>query len=122
MKYAVLVTGGKQYKVSEDDLLEVEHLDTQKDNKVIFSDILLYADEDNVQVGTPYVKGVSVETTVLEHMRGEKIRVAKFKAKARYRRVTGHRQSLTKIKIDKIVVDGLKAESKSKKPKKEAVI
>ncbi len=122
MKYAVLVTGGKQYKVSEDDLLEVEHLDTQKDNKVIFSDILLYADEDNVQVGTPYVKGVSVETTVLEHMRGEKIRVAKFKAKARYRRVTGHRQSLTKIKIDKIVVDGLKAESKTKKPKKEAVI
>lgn len=122
MKYAVLVTGGKQYKVSEDDLLEVEHLDTQKDNKVIFSDILLYADEDNVQVGTPYVKGVSVETTVLEHMRGEKIRVAKFKAKARYRRVTGHRQSLTKIMIDKIVVDGLKAESKTKKPKKEAVI
>jgi len=122
MKYAVLVTGGKQYKVSEDDLLEVEHLDTQKDNKVIFSDILLYADEDNVQVGTPYVKGVSVETTVLEHMRGEKIRVAKFKAKARYRRVTGHRQSLTKIKIDKIVVDGLKAESKTNKPKKEAVI
>ena len=122
MKYAVLVTGGKQYKVSEDDLLEVEHLDTQKDNKVIFSDILLYADEDNVQVGTPYVKGVSVETTVREHMRGEKIRVAKFKAKARYRRVTGHRQSLTKIKIDKIVVDGLKAESKTNKPKKEAVI
>jgi len=122
MKYAVLVTGGKQYKVSEDDLLKVEHLDTQKDNKVIFSDILLYADEDNVQVGTPYVKGVSVETTVLEHMRGEKIRVAKFKAKARYRRVTGHRQSLTKIKIDKIVVDGLKAESKTNKPKKEAVI
>lgn len=122
MKYAVLVTGGKQYKVSQDDILEVEHLDTQKDNKVIFSDILLYADEDNVQVGTPYVKGVSVETTVLEHMRGEKIRVAKFKAKARYRRVTGHRQSLTKIKIDKIVVDGLKAESKTNKPKKEAVI
>lgn len=113
MKYAVLVSGGKQYKVSVGEILDIEHLESEKDQKLTFNDVLLYVDGETIYVGTPYVKGVSVETSVIEHFRGEKIRVAKFKAKARYRRVTGHRQSLTKLKVDKIVVKNMKSEKKA---------
>ncbi len=102
MKYAVIKTGGKQYKVAEGDIIEVERLQTAPSNTVTFSDVLLYKDNGNVIFGQPTVEGISVIGKVLDHIRGEKIRVATFKSKVRYRRVKGHRQELSKIKIESI--------------------
>jgi large subunit ribosomal protein L21 len=102
MKYAVIQTGGKQYKVSEGDIIEVERLAADSGQKLNLTDILLYTDNGTATIGAPLVQGISVAALVLEHTKGDKIRVAKFKAKARYRRVTGHRQSLTKLKIESI--------------------
>lgn len=112
MKYAVIQTGGKQYKVSEGDTIAVERLTVKPEEKMVFDDVLLSVVEGNVQVGTPYVAGMSVTAEVLANMRGEKIRVSKFKAKARYRRTTGHRQELTQLKITQI---GKKTEAKVEK-------
>lgn len=122
MKYAVVQTGGKQYKVSVGDILEVEKLDAVKDADVKFENVLLYASDGAFTVGQPHVNGAIVAGTVLEQKKGDKIRVAKFKAKARYRKVTGHRQLLTKVQIEKIELkpekgakDGSLEKSKSKK-------
>ena len=103
MKYAIIQTGGKQYKVSEGTIVEVEKLDSTPESKLNFDKILLYASDGEFQIGQPNVSGAMVTAKVLEQKRGPKIRVAKFKAKARYRRVTGHRQSLTRIQILKII-------------------
>lgn len=103
MKYAVIQTGGKQYRVSEGDILEVEQLPEEKDQKVTFSDVLLYTNEGNAKIGTPHVAGMSVAAVVVEQVQGDKIRVAKYKAKSRYRKVIGHRQQLTKVKIETIL-------------------
>jgi len=101
MKYAVIRTGGKQYRVSEGDVIRVEHLPTEE-KQITFSDVLLYAADSSVMVGSPIVSDIVVSATVMGDVRGEKIRVSKFKAKARYRRVTGHRQALSEVKIDSI--------------------
>lgn len=104
MQYAVIETGGKQYKVSPGTILEVERLNDQKDSNVMFDKVLLYVDGENVQVGMPYLSGVNIKATIIEDMRGEKIRVSKFKAKSHFKKTIGHRQSLTQIKIDDIAV------------------
>jgi large subunit ribosomal protein L21 len=102
MKYAVVQTGGKQYKVSEGSVIEVDKLDVESGTSFVFDKVLLSADGDNVQIGQPLVAGATVTAQVLEQKRGEKIRVAKFKAKARYRRVMGFRAELTKLQVSKI--------------------
>jgi len=99
MEYAIIETGGKQYKAYVGRQLEVERLDTVADAEYIFNNVLLYASEGVCEIGRPFLKGVTVSGKVIEQMKGDKIRVAKFKAKARYRRVNGHRQSMTKIQI-----------------------
>lgn len=114
MKYAVVKTGGKQYKITEGDIVEVERLATDK-KEVMFEDVLLYTADGVVKVGNPLLSGVVVKGTVLGDTKGKKIRVAKYKAKVRYRRVTGHRQALTKVKIDSIEAKG-KAEEKKEAP------
>lgn len=101
MKFAVFKTGGKQYKVSVGDILEVERL-SAPDKKIKFEEVLLYSDGDALEIGKPNASGIAVEATILEDIRGEKIRVAKYKSKVRYRRVNGHRQALTRVKIDTI--------------------
>ncbi len=106
MKYAVIQTGGKQYKVTEGTVLNVERMMADADTSVTFSDVLLFIDGDSVKVGMPFVDGVQVSATVMAHPRGVKIRVAKFKAKARYRRVMGHRQELSTLRIDSIGAKG----------------
>lgn len=113
MKYVVVQSGGKQYRATSGDILELEHIDGEKEQKITFNEVLLYADGESVKIGTPYVDGMSVDAVIVDQFRGEKIRVAKFKAKARYRRVTGHRQSLTRVKVEGIN-DGL-ASKKEKK-------
>ena len=99
MDYAVVKTGGKQYKVSPGDIIEVDRMKLQPKEKAVLSDVLLLVTEGKVTLGKPIIKGAEVNGIVLEHFRGEKIRVAKFKAKVRYRRVIGHRQDLTRVKI-----------------------
>jgi|SRR5579872_2565099 len=102
MKYAVIATGGKQYKVSEGDTIAVEKLDTKGTPTYTFQDVLLFVDGEIKKVGTPTVTGYAVVATVLGDKKTPKVRVAKFKAKAKYRRVTGHRSTMTHVKIDKI--------------------
>jgi large subunit ribosomal protein L21 len=112
MKYAVIKTGGKQYKVSEGDILEFDRLKAKKGEKVVFDQVMLLVSDGKVKVGKPTVTGEKVEGTVLDELRGEKIRVAKFKAKARYRRVTGFRAELSRVQIEKIGDSKEKAEKK----------
>ena len=99
--YAIIATGGKQYRVSEGDVIYIEKIDAQVDSTVSF-DALLVENEGDVKVGTPVVEGVKVEGKVVGQIRGEKIVVFKYKAKKNYRRKQGHRQPYTKVEITKI--------------------
>lgn len=101
---AIIKTGGKQYKVKEGARLKVEKLPGAPNDKIIFNDVLLVADEsgDNVKIGTPLVAGAKVEAAVLRQDRAKKITVIKYKRKIRYRRKLGHRQPFTEVRIDKI--------------------
>ena len=100
--YAVIEACGKQYKVSEGDVVFVEKLDVNEGEKVTFDKVLLLSDGDKVKVGTPTVKSAKVEDKVLEHGKAKKILVYKYKAKKNERKTQGHRQPYTKIKIEKI--------------------
>ncbi len=99
--YAIIATGGKQYRVSEGDVIYIEKLDAQVDSTVSF-DVLLVGNDGDVKIGTPVVEGVKVEGKVVGQIRGEKIVVFKYKAKKNYRRKQGHRQPYTKVEITKI--------------------
>ena len=101
MKYAVIQTGGKQYKVAEGETLAVEKLQGEPGSQYTFDQVLLLVN-GTTQIGQPFVLGATVSAKVVDQTKGVKIRVAKFKAKARYRRVTGHRQQLTQLLIEKI--------------------
>lgn len=101
MKYAIIKTGGKQYKVAEGDIIEVDRLSEEKD-KVVFDQVLLLVTDGDVKVGKPMLSGEKVEAKILGNLKGTKIRVSKFKSKVRYRRVSGFRASLTKVQIEKI--------------------
>jgi len=101
-KYAIVKIAGFQYKVSEGDELEVNKIDSEKDKKITFEEVLLMAGDDQLKIGQPLVKGAQVKVKVLDQLKGKKIRVATYKAKSRQRRVKGFRPLLTKIKIEKI--------------------
>ena len=96
--YAVIVTGGKQYRVSQGDIIYVEKLNQEPDSKVSF-DVLLLGSEDSVEVGTPTLAGAKVEGKVLAQVKGEKIVIYKYKSKKNYHRKAGHRQQYTKVEI-----------------------
>lgn len=100
--YAIIEACGKQYKVAEGDVVFFEKLDTEEGKKVTFDKVVLVSDEEKVQVGTPYVKGVKVEGKVVSHGKGKKIIVYKMKPKKNYRRKQGHRQPYTKVEITSI--------------------
>lgn len=100
--YAIIKTGGKQYKVAEGDVLNVEKLDAEKDAEVVFDEVLAIVNDDKVTVGNPFVEGAKVTATVVEQGKSEKILVFKYKAKANYRRRAGHRQPFTAVKISGI--------------------
>ena len=102
MKYAVIKTGGKQYKVSEGQVIEVERINAEPNSSITFSDVLLVAGDSSPKIGNPFLANTIVSGKVLGEFKGEKIRVAKYKAKVRYRRVTGHRQLLTRVMIESI--------------------
>lgn len=100
MAYAVIETGGKQYKVEEGDYIQVEKLDAKK--SITFDKVLLFVDGDKIEVGQPFVKGVKVTAKVNDEGKDKKIIVYKFKRKTGYKRRRGHRQPYTGIVIDKI--------------------
>ncbi len=102
--YAVIKTGGKQYMVSEGDVLRVEKLEVEAGKDITFDEVLLLGESDgkNATVGAPFVTGASVKASVVEQGRAKKIIVAKFKAKSRYYKRAGHRQPYTEVKIEKI--------------------
>ena len=103
MTFAVIKTGGKQYKVSEGQVLTVEKLE-HKGNEVAFSEVLLVAGGGGVKIGRPAVPGASVNASVLADGRAEKKIVFRFKAKTRYKKKKGHRQPFTRVRIQKISV------------------
>ncbi len=109
MQYAVIKTGGKQYKVSAGDTLTVDKLSLDGKNSVTFDEVLLVVDENKASVGNPIVKDATVDATLVENKRGEKIHVRRFKAKSRYRRTTGFRAEQSVFKIDKINFDSKKS-------------
>ena len=96
--YAIIATGGKQYRVSEGDVIYIEKIDAEVDSTVSF-DVLLVGNEGDVKVGTPVLEGVKAEGKVVAQGRGEKIIVFKYKAKKNYRRKQGHRQPYTKLTV-----------------------
>ena len=100
--YALIETGGKQYKVEEGDILSVERLKVDEGETVSFDKVLMISGEEGVRIGKPYIEGAVVEGEVLLHDKDKKIVVFKYKAKKNYRRKQGHRQPFTKIKISKI--------------------
>ena len=101
--YAIIVTGGKQYTVQEGEILYIEKLDAQAEEKVTFDDVLLVSKDSGMVVGTPVIDGAKVEATVVKHGRAKKIHIFKHKPKKGYRRRMGHRQSYTKVQIDSII-------------------
>jgi len=100
--YAVVDSGGKQYRVEPGSTLVVDRLRAEAGATVTFDRVLLIADDEGITVGTPTVDGASVLGTVVQHERGPKIIVFRFRPKAHYRRRTGHRSELTRIRIDEI--------------------
>ena len=104
--YAVLTTGGKQYRVEPGTELEVERLSGDAGSSVTFDRVLLVGDGEAVTIGTPVVEGATVSGTVLGEALGPKLIVFKFKQKATYRRKNGHRQHLTRVRIDEISASG----------------
>ncbi|HHW56905.1 MAG TPA: 50S ribosomal protein L21 [Clostridia bacterium] len=102
--YAIIETGGKQYMVREGDVLVVEKLNYPEGEVISFDKVLVVSKEDgNVEFGKPYLENVKVNAKVLEHGKGPKIRVFKYKPKKNYRKRQGHRQPYTKIQIENIV-------------------
>ena len=97
--YAVIRTGGKQYKVEEGDVIRVEKLDGKEGDKLVLDDVLLVGGGDSVTIGSPTVKGASVSATLKAHGKGEKIRIIKKRRRKHYRKQMGHRQSYTEIAI-----------------------
>lgn len=100
--YAVIQTGGKQYRVSVGDQLDVEKLAVPVGAEVALDRVLMIADGEQVSVGQPLLAGASVRATVVGEGRGEKIRIFKMKRRKGYRRTQGHRQSYTRVRIDAI--------------------
>jgi large subunit ribosomal protein L21 len=101
--YAVVKTGGKQYKVAPGEKLKVEQLPADVGAEVVLDQVLMVGDGDAVRVGQPNVAGATVKATVVAHGRGEKIRIFKMRRRKHYQKHQGHRQNYTELQIDAIV-------------------
>ena len=100
--FAIIESGGKQYMVSKGDKIQVEKLDGDAGATVTFDKVLFVGDDKTYTLGKPVIEGVTVEGKILDQARGDKIRVFKYKAKSKYRKTQGHRQSYTEIEIIKV--------------------
>ena len=106
--FAVLKTGGKQYKVAKDDVIEIERLPGEAGQQVVFDQVLMLGDSASATAGAPLVAGASVAATLLEQVKGDKVIVFKKRRRHNYRRKRGHRQLMTVVRIDEILTDGAK--------------
>ena len=100
--YAVIRTGGKQYKVAAGGKLKIESLPAEVGSEIELKDVLMVADGDDVKIGSPILAGASVKATVLAHGRGDKVMIFKMRRRKHYRKTQGHRQNFTEIRIDGI--------------------
>jgi large subunit ribosomal protein L21 len=117
--YAVIRTGGKQYRVAPEDVLEIERLTGDAGDTVEFADVLMVGG-DKVEVGSPLVSGASVAAELVEHFRGDKIIIFKKRRRQNYRRKRGHRQELTRVRITEILTGGAKAKKATTTAKADA--
>ena len=99
--YAIIAAGGKQYRVSQGDVIYIDKVDQEADSAISF-DVLLIGGDDGIKVGNPVLDGAKVEGKVVSQVKGEKIRIYKYKSKKNYHRRAGHRQSYTKVEITAI--------------------
>jgi large subunit ribosomal protein L21 len=118
MQYAVIETGGKQYKITKGQTFDVDSLGLNTGDPVTFDKVLLLVSEGSVEVGMPYLAGAIVSGKVVDNLKGDKIRAARFQAKSRHRRVTGFRAHLSRIEISDIQVTSNKPKE-TKKAKSE---
>jgi large subunit ribosomal protein L21 len=102
--YAIVETGGKQFRVSEGDVIRTDLLESEVGSSITFDRVILAANGDNVTIGTPLVSGASVTGTVVRQGKDKKILVFKYKPKKRVRKLTGHRQRFAEVRIDKIAL------------------
>lgn len=123
MEYAVISSGGKQYKVSVGQEILVDKLSLEKGKNFVFPYVLLVRNDENILIGNPYVAQAKVAGKVVDEIKGDKITVSKFKAKVRYRRKIGFRPLYTKVRIESILPNGKKTLSpqKAKRQRKSAV-
>lgn len=119
--YAIIESCGKQYKVTQGDVIFFEKLDTEEGNKINFDKVVLVSDGEKIEVGNPYVKGVEVEGKVIAHGKGKKIIVFKYKPKKNYRKKQGHRQPYTKVEITLIKTATTKKATSKEDVKEEKV-
>jgi len=119
--YALVRTGGKQYRVSKDDTILVERISADEGAQVILDDVVMLGDGDKVTIGTPRVEGAAVSATVMRQTRGPKIIIFRRKRRKNHRRTQGHRQDLTLLKINAIAEDGKSLAPKAA-PKKTAAL
>jgi large subunit ribosomal protein L21 len=101
--YAVIRTGGKQYKVAPGEKLRVEQLPAEVGSEIVLDQVLMVGDGESVRLGAPILAGATVKATVVAHGRGEKLTIFKMKRRKNYRRHQGHRQGFTELKIEGIV-------------------
>ncbi len=112
MNYAIIETGGKQYRVVPGGTLEVERVEGAIDDKLSFDKVLLYVNEGKAEIGMPYLDNVIVKAKLLEQAKGEKINVLRYMAKSRHRTRHGHRQAISRIQIETIEAGTIKKEAK----------
>jgi len=105
MKYAIVESGGKQYKAAEGTTIEVDLLPNEVGEQLTLDSVLLFVDDDGVKVGTPEVSGVKLKATVVSHFKGPKVIVFKYRPKKKIRVKNGHRQQYTKLMVNSIVVE-----------------
>ncbi len=104
--FAVIKTGGKQYKVQQGDVLQVEKLGLEKDKSITFDEVLLIEDGKKTLIGTPFVEKAKVHAVIIENFKDDKIIVFKKKRRKQYRRTRGHRQELSRVRIEDITIGG----------------
>jgi large subunit ribosomal protein L21 len=105
MKFVIVEQGGKQYRASEGDTIEVDRLPNEVGDAVTLESVLLSVDKKKVKIGTPVIKGASVKAKVLDHFKGRKILVLKYRPRQRYRVKSGHRQQYTRLLIESIELE-----------------
>jgi large subunit ribosomal protein L21 len=121
MKYAVIKSGGKQYKVSEGDEILIDKIPVEENKEVLFENTLLFVADDDVKIGKPILSDIKVRGKVVKQGKGKKIKVSKFKSKVRYRKTVGFRAHITTVKIEKIEEGKEKEKTKPKTKAKQSV-